>query len=58
MSSTAAAPIKSRAEALKSAFSAPAGGTETIAFTPTTSGWYGLIIVNESGGGTYTLQRI
>ncbi len=46
-----------RVNARVSASAAGPGGTETITFTPTVSDWYGLVLVNKAGSGTYTLTR-
>lgn len=50
--------IRARGAALKSASAKGPGGVETITFTPTTSGWYGVVLVNKAGSGTYTLARL
>ncbi len=49
--------VRSRAQAAASATLGGAGATETITFTPTISGWHGLVLVNKAGSGTYTLTR-
>jgi phage baseplate assembly protein gpV len=50
--------IRGRSAALKTATATGPGGVETITFTPTTSGWYGVVLVNKAGSGTYTLTRL
>ena len=49
--------VKSRNAADASADLAVAGAPETMTFTPTISDWYGVVLVNESGSGAYTLTR-
>jgi hypothetical protein len=49
--------IKSRAQSTKSAFSNGNGQAEVISYTPTVSGWYGLVVINNAASGTYTLKR-
>jgi hypothetical protein len=41
----------------KAAVALGPGGTETITFTPAVSGRYGVVVINKSGSGSYTLQR-
>jgi len=50
--------IRARGAALKTASAKGPGLVETITFTPTTSGWYGIVLVNKAGSGTYTLARL
>ena len=59
MESTATAStwVRSRAQAVRSSTAAGPGGTEQVTFTPTQSAWYGVVLVNKAGSGTYTLQR-
>ena len=49
--------VRPRSTALVSAAAGGAGASETFSFTPTASGWYGLVVLNESGSGTVTLTR-
>jgi hypothetical protein len=49
--------IKSRAQSTKAAFSNGAGQAEVITYTPTVSGWYGLVVINNAASGQYTLKR-
>jgi hypothetical protein len=48
--------FQSRADAAAKSDRRGAGGSETIRVTGT-GDWYGLILLNESGGGTYTLTK-
>lgn len=59
MRSTAASStwVRSRAEAAVTASSRGPGGVESFTYTPPATGWYGLVVVNKAGSGTYTLQR-
>ncbi|MBB5868216.1 hypothetical protein F4553_001595 [Allocatelliglobosispora scoriae] len=60
MSSDAATPatwVRGRPSAVATASAAGAGGTETFTFTPTVTQWYGLVLINKAGSGTYTLSR-
>ncbi|MEN3358235.1 MAG: hypothetical protein V7637_2217 [Mycobacteriales bacterium] len=34
-----------------------AGAAEHVTYTPTRTGWFGLVLVNAAGSGTYTLTR-
>ncbi|MFN8084272.1 MAG: hypothetical protein U0Q14_08580 [Dermatophilaceae bacterium] len=47
--------VQSRSAAVASAASYGAGLRETLTYTPTASGWYGFVLVNKAGGGTYTV---
>jgi hypothetical protein len=49
--------VRGRPFALASSIAGGFGATETLTFTPTTSAWYGVVVVNKSGSGTYTLTR-
>ena len=49
--------IKSRAQSTKWSFSHGAGQAEVITYTPTVSGWYGLVVLNNAASGTYKLKR-
>ena len=51
--------IRARNAAVASASATGANGVEQFSFTVTaaTAGWYGLVLVNKSGSGTYTLTR-
>jgi hypothetical protein len=48
---------RSRNNAIMAASAGVAGVTETITFTPEVSDWYGVVLINEAGDGTYTLSR-
>jgi hypothetical protein len=49
--------IRSRANAAAAASGAGPGGAELIGYTAPTSGWYGLVLVNKGGSGTYSVNR-
>ena len=49
--------IKARSQATKSAYSKGAGQAEVITYTPSVSGWYGLVVLNNAASGNYTLKR-
>ncbi|RKF24201.1 hypothetical protein [Micromonospora globbae] len=49
--------IRPRSSAVASATAGGAGATETLTFTPTVSAWYGVVVVNKAGSGSYTLSR-
>ena len=49
--------LQPRGLALAFSTSGGAGASEQLAFTAPTSAWYGLVLVNASGSGTYTLTR-
>ncbi|MEV0675288.1 hypothetical protein AB0I60_02065 [Actinosynnema sp. NPDC050436] len=60
LGSTAGQPdtyVRSRAQAVAQATGGGAGDTETITFTAPTTGFYGIVVVNRSGGGSYELSR-
>jgi hypothetical protein len=50
--------VKGRPSASASASAAGPGGVEQFSFTAPLSAWYGLVLTNKAGSGTYTLQRI
>lgn len=59
MSSDGANPatwVKGRPSATMAASAAGPGGTEQFTFTAPVADWYGLVLINKSGSGTYTLQ--
>jgi hypothetical protein len=47
--------IRTRSEALVAADSQGQGGWESFTYTPTTSGWYGLVVISK-GTGPFTLS--
>ncbi len=49
--------VRGRPFAVATASAAGAGATETLTFTPATTGWYGVVVVNQAGSGDYTLTR-
>lgn len=49
--------VRSRSSALASSSGAAAGGAEVLTFTPTISAWYGVVVTNKTGSGSYTLAR-
>jgi hypothetical protein len=49
--------VQGRSDAVASASGKGAGQTETFQFTPAVTDWYGLVIINELQGGTFTLTR-
>jgi hypothetical protein len=49
--------VKSRAQSTKAAFSNGPGAAETFTYTPSVSGWYGVVVLNQAGSGSYTLKR-
>lgn len=55
--STAAQHFINRGQVFASSTSAGPGGAESITVTPVTGGWYGVVLINKSGSGTYTLKR-
>ena len=58
MGSTSGVPstyVQSRSAAVKTAAANGPGVAETLTYTPTASGWYGFVLVNKAGGGTYTV---
>lgn len=54
---TASTWVRPRSAAVASASANGAGVAETFTYTPTVSQWYGLVLINKAGSGTYTLQR-
>ena len=58
MGSTSGVPstyVQSRSAAVKTAAANGPGVAETLTYTPTASGWYGFVLVNKAGSGTYTV---
>jgi hypothetical protein len=49
--------VRSRSSAVASSSAAGPGAAEQITYTPTVSGWYGLVVINAAGSGPYTLTR-
>jgi hypothetical protein len=49
--------IRPRSSAVATASGGAAGATETVTFTPARSAWYGVVVINKAGSGTYTLTR-
>ena len=49
--------VLGRSSALAASTGAGAGITETITYTPATTGWYGVVVTNKQGSGNYTLTR-
>ncbi len=49
--------VRARATALGTASAAGPGGTETVTVTAPEAGWYGLVIINRSGSGSYNVSR-
>jgi len=49
--------IRSRSQAVASSTFGGPGATETFTYTPTASGWYGLVLINKAGSGKYTLSK-
>ncbi|MFC3502761.1 hypothetical protein ACFOOK_17510 [Micromonospora krabiensis] len=49
--------IRTRSGAVASATGGGAGATETVTVTPVRSAWYGVVVINKSGSGNYTLTR-
>ncbi|MEV4760652.1 hypothetical protein AB0J86_36895, partial [Micromonospora sp. NPDC049559] len=54
---TASTWIRSRAQAVAVANTATTGAAETLTYTATKAGHFGLVVVNWAGSGTYTLTR-
>ncbi|MEU7478336.1 hypothetical protein AB0A63_20290 [Lentzea sp. NPDC042327] len=50
--------VRSRTSVAAGAAVGGPGAVETITFTPPATGWYGVVLVNKAGSGTYTLQRL
>jgi hypothetical protein len=49
--------VRSRFQAVASATVNGPGVGESLSYTPTISGWYGVVITNQHGVGNYTLTR-
>jgi hypothetical protein len=49
--------VRSRASALSQSTANGPGVAETLTYTPTRTGWFGVVVVNAAGSGTYTLTR-
>lgn len=49
--------VRGRPYASAVATSGGLGVTETLTFTPSTTGWFGVVVTNKTGSGTYTLTR-
>jgi hypothetical protein len=49
--------IRSRGSAVAASVIGAAGAAETLTYIPTVTGWYGVVVTNKSGSGTYTLTR-
>jgi hypothetical protein len=49
--------VRPRSSAVATSSAAGPGTVEQITYTPTRSGWYGVVVVNKAGTGTYTLTR-
>jgi hypothetical protein len=49
--------VRGRGSALAGANAAGPGGLEQVTLTAPEDGWYGVVLVNKSGSGTYTLTR-
>ncbi|MGW0433536.1 hypothetical protein ACWDV4_13490 [Micromonospora sp. NPDC003197] len=54
---TASTWVRTRAQAVASANSAGTGASETLTYTASAAGHFGLVIVNWSGTGTYQVTR-
>ncbi|MGH7774887.1 MAG: CARDB domain-containing protein, partial [Candidatus Binatia bacterium] len=50
-------PVRARINAVASSTGAGPGGTEQFTFTPTVTGWHGLVLTSRAGSGNYTLSR-
>lgn len=48
--------IRSRAQALRGVNDGGFGVAESFTYTPTTSGWHSIVVVNRSGSGTTTIS--
>jgi hypothetical protein len=60
MGSTAGQPntyVRGRAQAVAQSTGGGAGATETITFTAPDTGFYGVVVINRSGSGSYELSR-
>jgi hypothetical protein len=49
--------VQGRAAAVASSTAAGPGAFQQITFTPTVTAWYGVVVVNKDGSGSYTLTR-
>jgi hypothetical protein len=49
--------VRSRNSSLASSTSHGVGQAESFSFTPSVSDYYGVVVVNEAAGGTFTLTR-
>jgi hypothetical protein len=49
--------VRSRGSAVAAGAANGPGVAESLSFTPTISGWYGVVITNQHGVGDYTLTR-
>ncbi|MBB4965537.1 hypothetical protein [Saccharothrix violaceirubra] len=49
--------VRNRAQAVAQSTGGGAGATETITFTAPSTGFYGVVVINRSGGGSYELSR-
>jgi hypothetical protein len=48
--------VKARPAASAASTFNGAGATESVTFTPTRSGWFGVVVTNKAGSGNYTLS--
>jgi hypothetical protein len=49
--------IRTRSSAVASSTLAGPGTFQQLTYTPSSAGWYGVVVVNKSGSGTYSLGR-
>ncbi len=49
--------VRSKANAAARSATAGVGAVETLTYTPTVSGWYGVVVTNNGGVGNYALTR-
>jgi len=49
--------VRGRASASATAASYGSGAAETLTYTPTRTGWFGVVVTNKVGSGNYTLTR-
>lgn len=49
--------VRPRNTAVAGSSAAGAGGAEQFSYTAPASGWYGLVVLNKQGSGTYTVTR-
>ncbi len=49
--------VRSRSAAVASAGSGGRGVAETLTYTPTMEGWYGVVVTNKGGSGSLVLSR-